>query len=171
MAGDLIRMSRLARTVTITAALVVCCAGQETSTAASEASTASTAASETSNPDTSTSGSKKQDPRFTGDPQIDWQFDPNYPRELRGYNMTGYPFFSRVPKKIKYDCKDRIDGFYANIEYKCQVYHHCLYGIRQDFVCANYTAFDMRTFICQFVNLVDCENSDSYTYRFVFRYG
>ena len=46
-----------------------------------------------------------------------------------------------------------------------QVYHHCLYGIRQDFVCANYTAFDMRTFICQFVNLVDCENSDSYTYR------
>ena len=52
---------------------------------------------------------------------MDWQFDPNYPRELRGYNMTGYPFFSRVPKKIKYDCKDRIDGFYANVDYKCQV--------------------------------------------------
>ena len=46
-----------------------------------------------------------------------------------------------------------------------QVYHHCLYGIRQDFLCGNYTSFDMRTFICQFVNVVDCDNSDKYAYR------
>lgn len=106
-----------------------------------------------------------EDPRLTGDPQIDWEFDPNLPRELRGFNMSDFPFFSRVPNKIKFDCKDRIDGFYANTDYQCQVYHHCLYGIRQDFLCGNYTAFDMRTFICQFVNVVDCQNSDSYAYR------
>ena len=86
--------------------LLACCVVRETSTAASE---------------TGSSGGRKQDPRFTGDPQLDWQWDPNYPRELRGYNMSGYPFFSRVPGKIKYSCKDRIDGFYANIDYKCQV--------------------------------------------------
>lgn len=64
---------------------------------------------------------KERDPRFTGDPQIDWEFDPNLPRELRGYNMTGYPFLSRPPNKMKFSCRDRIDGFYSNMEYKCQV--------------------------------------------------
>ena len=66
-------------------------------------------------------GKAGRDPRFTGDPQIDWEFDPNLPRELQGFNMTGYPFFSRVPPKMTFSCKDRIDGFYANTDYKCQV--------------------------------------------------
>ena len=69
-------------------------------------------------------GKAGRDPRFTGDPQIDWEFDPNLPRELQGFNMTGYPFFSRVPPKMKFSCNDRIDGFYANTEYKCQVRAH-----------------------------------------------
>ena len=70
-------------------------------------------------------GNGKRDPRFTGDPQIDWEFDPNLPRELQGFNMTGYPFFSRVPPKMTFSCKDRIDGFYANTEYNCQVRQRC----------------------------------------------
>lgn len=40
-----------------------------------------------------------------------------------------------------------------------QLYHQCLYGVRYDFLCANFTAFDQKTFICHFVSEVDCKNS------------
>lgn len=46
-----------------------------------------------------------------------------------------------------------------------QVYHHCLYGTRYDFLCANFTAFDQKTFICHFVSEVDCANSKKYWHR------
>lgn len=46
-----------------------------------------------------------------------------------------------------------------------QVYHHCLYGTRYDFLCANFTAFDQRTFICHFASEVDCVNSKKYWHR------
>jgi Chitin binding Peritrophin-A domain len=49
-----------------------------------------------------------------------------------------------------------------------QLYHHCLYGIRNDFICANYTAFDQRTFICHFVSEVDCVNSPKFFKRLTF---
>ncbi|ODM93691.1 hypothetical protein Ocin01_12998 [Orchesella cincta] len=102
---------------------------------------------------------------LTGNPQIDYVHDPNLPRELNGYNLSDYPFFSRVPKTINFSCDGRKDGFYSNVEHKCQVYHHCLYETRHDFLCANYTAFDQRTFICQFVSEVDCPNSHMFFHR------
>ncbi|GFG30692.1 hypothetical protein Cfor_07469 [Coptotermes formosanus] len=46
-----------------------------------------------------------------------------------------------------------------------RVYHHCLFGTRYDFLCANYTAFDQKTFICHFVSEVDCANSPKYFKR------
>ncbi|CAG7708411.1 unnamed protein product [Allacma fusca] len=101
----------------------------------------------------------------TGNPQIDYLTDPNLPRELNGYNLSDYPFFNRVPTNISFKCDGLKDGFYASIEHKCQLYHHCLFGTRYDFLCANYTAFDQRTFICQFVSDVDCPNSALFFHR------
>ncbi|XP_076039062.1 uncharacterized protein LOC143023543 isoform X2 [Oratosquilla oratoria] len=105
-------------------------------------------------------------PVLTGNPQIDYIHDPNLPRELNGYDLAEYPFYKRVPEKDKdilnFTCDGRHDGFYASVPHKCQVYHHCLFGIRYDFLCANYTAFDQKNFICHFVNEVDCENSELY---------
>ncbi|XP_030373081.1 nucleolar protein dao-5 [Scaptodrosophila lebanonensis] len=108
-----------------------------------------------------------KDSKLTGIPQIDYIWDPNLPRELRGYNLSSYPFLSTVPTEddIHFKCEGLHDGFYASIEYKCQVYHHCVYGIRHDFLCANFTAFDQRTFICHFVSDVDCEGSQKYWNR------
>lgn len=45
------------------------------------------------------------------------------------------------------------------------MYHHCLSDIRYDFLCANFTAFDQRTFICHFASEVDCANSKKYWHR------
>lgn len=104
-------------------------------------------------------------PHLTGNPQIDYIHDPNLPRELNGYNLSSYPFFTKVPSDITFKCDGLHDGFYASVPHKCQLYHHCLFGTRYDFLCANYTAFDQRTFICHFVSEVDCENSSKYFKR------
>lgn len=106
-------------------------------------------------------------PPLTGNPQIDYIYDLNLPKELNGYNLSEYPFYERVPDPdtIDFKCDGLHDGFYASIPLKCQVYHHCLFGVRYDFLCANYTAFDQKTFICQFVSEVDCENSKKFWHR------
>ncbi|XP_054279857.1 uncharacterized protein DDB_G0283697-like [Macrosteles quadrilineatus] len=102
---------------------------------------------------------------LTGNPQKDYIYDPNLPRELNGYNLSSYPFYNGVPADIDFKCDDLHDGFYASVPHKCQVYHHCLFGTRYDFLCANYTAFDQRTFICHFVSEVDCDNSPKFFQR------
>ncbi|XP_053672717.1 uncharacterized protein LOC128723038 [Anopheles nili] len=105
---------------------------------------------------------------LTGIPQVDYVWDPNLPRELRGYNLSNYPFLDSVPAEedIGFTCDPKLhDGFYASIKYNCQLYHHCIHGIRYDFLCANYTAFDQKTFICHFASEVDCKNSPKYWFR------
>ncbi|XP_059614457.1 uncharacterized protein LOC132260402 [Phlebotomus argentipes] len=104
---------------------------------------------------------------LTGIPQIDYIWDPNLPRELNGYNLSNYPFLVSVPdlEDIDFKCDGLHDGFYASVKYDCQLYHHCLFGIRYDFLCANFTAFDQKTFICHFVSEVDCKNSPKYFHR------
>ncbi|XP_035785347.1 uncharacterized protein LOC118463120 [Anopheles albimanus] len=105
---------------------------------------------------------------LTGIPQVDYVWDPNLPRELRGFNLSNYPFLDSVPTEedIGFTCDPKLhDGFYASIKYNCQLYHHCINGIRYDFLCANYTAFDQKTFICHFASEVDCKNSPKYWFR------
>ncbi|CRK96050.1 CLUMA_CG009487, isoform A [Clunio marinus] len=104
---------------------------------------------------------------LTGIPQIDYVWDPNLPRELNGFNLSSYPFLDSMPAEedIGFDCEDKINGFYASIKFGCQLYHHCLYGVRSDFICANFTAFDQKTFICHFASEVDCKNSYKYWSR------
>ncbi|XP_066903627.1 trichohyalin isoform X2 [Halyomorpha halys] len=104
-------------------------------------------------------------PLLTGIPQKDYIHDPNLPRELKGHNLTNYPFYNGVPEDIEFECDGLHDGFYASVPHHCQVYHHCLFGTRYDFLCANYTAFDQKTFICHFVSEVDCANSPKYFVR------
>ncbi|KAJ6643847.1 PiggyBac transposable element-derived protein 3 [Pseudolycoriella hygida] len=106
-------------------------------------------------------------PPLTGIPQIDYIWDPNLPRELNGFNLSTYPFLSGVPdaEDIDFKCDGLHDGFYASIKFGCQLYHHCIYGIRHDFLCANFTAFDQKTFICHFVSEVNCKNSPKYWFR------
>ncbi|XP_042210710.1 proteoglycan 4-like [Homarus americanus] len=109
-------------------------------------------------------------PKLTGNPQIDYLLDPNLPHELIGYDLSNYPFFNRLPKdlldpKFNFTCDNRHDGFYASIPHMCQVYHNCLFGQRYDFLCANFTVFDQKNFICHYVSEVDCPNSEKYYSR------
>lgn len=96
---------------------------------------------------------------------IDFLRDPNRPRELKGFDLTDYPFYIKVPEDITFDCEDMKDGYYASIPHKCQLFHYCFAGARYDFLCANYTLYDQTTFTCRFANNVDCPSSEKYYYR------
>ncbi|GIY17432.1 chitin-binding type-2 domain-containing protein [Caerostris extrusa] len=96
---------------------------------------------------------------------IDFLRDPNRPRELKGFDLTDYPFYIVVPDDIDFDCDDRKDGYYASIPHKCQLFHYCFAGARYDFLCANYTLYDQTTFTCRFAINVDCESSAKYYFR------
>ncbi|XP_075164702.1 uncharacterized protein LOC142237215 isoform X2 [Haematobia irritans] len=137
----------------------------DSNSAADESSTAEVKVEEQKQDATPKPNSRES--KLTGIPQIDYIWDPNLPRELRGYNLSSYPFLSTTPQddEIHFKCDGLHDGFYASIEYKCQLYHHCVYGIRHDFLCANFTAFDQKTFICHFASDVDCEGSVKYWNR------
>lgn len=58
---------------------------------------------------------------LTGNPQLDYIFDPNLPRELNGYNLSSYPFYNSMPEDIDFKCDGLHDGFYASVPHKCQV--------------------------------------------------
>lgn len=60
-------------------------------------------------------------PTLTGNPQLDYVWDPNLPKELNGYNLSDYPFYERVPEDIDFKCDGLHDGFYASVKHKCQV--------------------------------------------------
>lgn len=66
---------------------------------------------------------------LTGIPQIDYVYDPNLPRELNGYNLSSYPFLDSVPDEdeLEFKCDEKLkDGFYADVQYGCQVRIRCL---------------------------------------------
>ncbi|KAG8178812.1 hypothetical protein JTE90_015365 [Oedothorax gibbosus] len=96
---------------------------------------------------------------------IDFLRDPNRPRELKGFDLTDYPFYIVVPDDITFDCDDKKDGYYASIPHGCQLFHYCFAGHRYDFLCANYTLYDQTTFTCRFANHVDCDASAKYYNR------
>lgn len=121
-----------------------------------------TQAPDTGNQTASEESGTTKDPRLTGDPRHDYIYDPNLPRELNGYDLGTYPFYSSVPTDITFKCDGRHDGYYASIPHHCQLFHLCVHSLRHDFLCANYTVFDQTQFICHFVNSVNCSNSESY---------
>lgn len=90
---------------------------------------------------------------------IDFKADPNFPHELKGVDLTEYPFYVKIPDTVSFSCKGRHDGYYADVEHHCQIYHHCAIENRYDFLCPNYTLFDQTTFTCRFINTVNCGQS------------
>ncbi|CAN8013761.1 unnamed protein product [Ixodes persulcatus] len=93
---------------------------------------------------------------------IDFLADPNFPRELKGSDLTDYPFYENLPEDIDFDCGKWHDGFYASIKHKCQLFHYCFGALRYDFLCPNYTLYDQTTFTCRFINSVECEKSEKH---------
>jgi hypothetical protein len=92
----------------------------KSTTTTTEASLSEASPDETAT-EASTDASNVTKPTLTGNPQLDYIWDPNLPKELNGYNLSEYPFYERVPEDIDFKCDGLHDGFYASVPHKCQV--------------------------------------------------
>lgn len=71
-------------------------------------------------------------------------------QQIDGYTAgVDYPNYSEVPKGGSFSCQNRIPGYYADMETRCQVWHWCLHsGTMFSFLCSNGTVFDQ---VCIFI--------------------
>lgn len=59
-----------------------------------------------------------------------------------------------------FDCTDRSIGFYADLEFDCQIFHLCdAAGRRVPYMCDKMTAFNQKYRVCDWAYNVDCEAS------------
>ncbi|CAH1364402.1 hypothetical protein MTP99_000782 [Tenebrio molitor] len=64
-----------------------------------------------------------------------------------------------------FDCSNRAIGFYADVEYDCQIFHMCdPEGRRIPHSCANDTSFNQEYRICDWENNFDCSEAPKWYY-------
>jgi len=91
-----------------------------------------------------------------------WDFRESIPGEPE----SDYPIFDRIPK-TSFTCQGRLDGYYADVETRCQAFHVCItlpndVAVQNSFLCPNGTLFNQEGFVCQWWADVDCASSDSF---------
>ncbi|XP_071551592.1 uncharacterized protein [Panulirus ornatus] len=75
---------------------------------------------------------------------------------------TDMPAMLEVPNDVQFSCADRLPGYYADVEYDCQVYHVCwIDHPMANFLCPNGTVFNQSIFACDWWFNVDCSLSPS----------
>ncbi|KAM7356400.1 cracked isoform 1-T3 [Cochliomyia hominivorax] len=66
---------------------------------------------------------------------------------------------------FSFDCKNRPVGFYADMEYNCQIFHMCdEEGNRIPHLCANETSFNQEYRICDWDYNFNCTESPKWFY-------
>jgi len=64
-----------------------------------------------------------------------------------------------------FDCTDRAIGFYADMEFDCQIFHMCdADGRRIPYICANETGFNQQYRVCDWNYNFDCNSSPDWYY-------
>jgi len=91
-----------------------------------------------------------------------WDFRESIPGEPE----TDYPILDKIPKTT-FSCDGRIDGYYADTDTRCQVFHICnnipdLPPTQFSFLCPNGTIFDQQVFACIWWPDVNCAASSQF---------
>ncbi|XP_018017463.1 uncharacterized protein LOC108674075 isoform X2 [Hyalella azteca] len=98
--------------------------------------------------------------------------DGQYREELYSNNVntipgtpgTDYPTLAGIPK-TGFTCADKLPGFYADEEARCQVWHYCKTdGFKESFLCPNGTVYNQANRVCEWWFNVLCENTSA-SYR------
>ncbi|XP_053664848.1 uncharacterized protein LOC128713998 [Anopheles marshallii] len=74
---------------------------------------------------------------------------------LVGRPGIDFPVLTHIPKTI-FDCKSHGNGYFADLETRCQVFHICDDGKKISFLCPNGTIFRQLDLICDWWFKVDC---------------
>lgn len=71
-----------------------------------------------------------------------------------------YPTLREIPT-TDFSCEGRVDGYYADVQTGCQVFHVCSsLAPKSSFLCNNGSIFNQERFTCDWWNKVDCPNSE-----------
>ncbi|KAK7019430.1 hypothetical protein SK128_005506 [Halocaridina rubra] len=79
----------------------------------------------------------------------------------------GMPSYREIPRDLEFTCADKVPGYYADVNYGCQVYHVCReeaeHGVAS-FLCPNATIFHQQIFACDWWFNVDCSQAPTFYY-------
>ncbi|KAH8290933.1 hypothetical protein KR054_007288 [Drosophila jambulina] len=93
----------------------------------------------------------------------DQQFDLRH--TIPGEPGLDYPILS-APPKTSFVCKGRHEGYYADVESRCQAFRICAHTARSPqgfgFLCPNGTLFSQKNFVCDWYRNVNCDESERY---------
>ncbi|XP_052894320.1 uncharacterized protein LOC128301744 [Anopheles moucheti] len=81
--------------------------------------------------------------------------DMNSYQGLVGRPGIDFPVLTHIPKTI-FDCKSHGNGYFADLETRCQVFHICDDRKKISFLCPNGTIFRQLDLICDWWFKVDC---------------
>lgn len=109
-----------------------------------------------------TTTSRPQTAAVVDDEIAFWDFRESIP----GDPETDYPILDKIPV-TSFTCVGKLDGFYADTETRCQVFHVCASipdaePIKSSFLCPNGTIFNQEVFVCQWWPDVDCATSSNF---------
>jgi len=91
----------------------------------------------------------------SGDP-LDWLRD-----SIPGEPEVDYPIFAVAPES-SFTCDEKLDGMYADVEARCQVWHQCFADRTWAFLCPNGTIFNQELFTCVWWFDFDCSTAESF---------
>ncbi|XP_053674041.1 uncharacterized protein LOC128724337 [Anopheles nili] len=74
---------------------------------------------------------------------------------LVGRPGIDFPVLTEIPRTV-FDCKNHGNGYFADLETRCQVFHICDDGKKISFLCPNGTIFRQLDLICDWWFKVDC---------------
>uniref|UniRef100_A0A336KBE1 CSON004803 protein n=1 Tax=Culicoides sonorensis TaxID=179676 RepID=A0A336KBE1_CULSO len=97
--------------------------------------------------------------RLAIDPDVDEVDLENYQGVL-GRPGVDFPVLTGIPK-TNFSCKEYGNGYFADLETNCQVFHICDEGRKISFLCPNGTIFRQLDLICDWWFKVDCASSPS----------
>ncbi|XP_016985970.1 protein split ends [Drosophila rhopaloa] len=93
----------------------------------------------------------------------DQQYDLRH--TIPGEPGLDYPILS-APPKTSFVCKGRHEGYYADVESRCQAFRICAHTARSPqgfgFLCPNGTLFSQKNFVCDWYRNVNCDDSERY---------
>jgi len=73
-----------------------------------------------------------------------------------------YPTYAQVPDEVGFTCDDKLPGYYADVDYQCQVWHWCTpQATLFSFLCPNQTVFNQQYRVCDWWYNVDCPSATS----------
>ncbi|XP_055596061.1 mucin-2 [Uranotaenia lowii] len=82
--------------------------------------------------------------------------DPDYYQGVVGRPGVDFPIMTGIPN-TNFNCRQYGNGYFADLDTKCQVFHICDEGKKISFLCPNGTIFRQLDLICDWWFKVDCD--------------